>query len=88
MAPLALTVTHSHLYPGARGHAEAALRDGPVTLTFADGNRVSGRLAGDVLTLEAHRTVKGTAIPRKSWRIEAATRAPDGRVPFRVAARL
>jgi hypothetical protein len=86
-APLELGATHSHLYPGARGHAAAPLRDGPVALTFADGVRVTGDLWGDRLTLAAHRTAKGTEIPEKSWVIATAPPEPDGRVPFRVVAR-
>ncbi|MDG4647986.1 hypothetical protein P6F26_05980 [Roseibacterium sp. SDUM158017] len=86
-APLALSATHSHLFPGARGHAEAPLRDGPVTLAFADGTRVAGWLRGGRLGLEAHETAKGAKMPAKCWSVEAGPPGPDGRVPFRVAAR-
>jgi hypothetical protein len=86
-APLELTATHSHLYPGARGHAGAPLRDGAVVLTFSDGTRVTGHLSGDRLTLAAHRTAKGADIPEKTWMIAPFPPGPDGRVPFRIAAR-
>lgn len=86
-APLELAATHSHLYPGARGHASEPLRDGPVALTFADGARVPGHLAENRLTLAAHRTAKGTPIGQKTWVIEAAPPGPDGHVAFRVARR-
>jgi hypothetical protein len=86
--PLDLSARHSHLYPGARGHLDGPPRDGPVTLAFADGTRVSGRLDGDRLSLEAHLTAKGTAIEPKSWRIAFGPAGAGGRVPFRIAARL
>jgi hypothetical protein len=86
-APQDLTATHSHLYPGARGSAAEALRDGAVMLSFADGTRVPGRLQGERLMLEAHRTAKGTRIAPKTWIIAPDPPGPDGRVPFRVAAR-
>jgi hypothetical protein len=65
---LELEASHSHLYPGARGRLLSGRpEDGPVMLTFADGTRVPGTLAGDRLTLAAHKTAAGTGIPEKSW---------------------
>ncbi|MCU4655056.1 hypothetical protein N8I71_19620 [Roseibacterium sp. SDUM158016] len=86
-APQDLAATHSHLYPGARGTAGAPLGDGPVSLTFADGTRVAGRLTGDRLTIDAHRTAKGTSIPLKTWVIARGATDPDGRMHFVVRAR-
>jgi hypothetical protein len=86
-APRELSASHSHLYPGARGSADAPLADGPVALTFADGTRVTGHLTGDRLSLDAHRTAKGTAIATKTWIIAMGPTDPEGRVPFRVTAR-
>jgi hypothetical protein len=86
-APLEMTASHSHLYPGARGSAEGRLRDGPVAMTFADGIRVPGRLDGDRLTLDAHRTAKGTAIGRKTWVVAEGPTDSVGRISFRIAAR-
>lgn len=82
-----LEAGHTHLYPGATGHADGPFRDGPVTVAFADGVRVAGRLAGDRLAVAAHRTARGTAIAEKAWVIAAGGTEPDGRVPFRVTAR-
>lgn len=64
-----LETTHSHLYPGARGRVLSGAAYGPVTVSFADGIRVSGTLEGDRLTVTAHRTAKGAAIPEKTWTI-------------------
>jgi hypothetical protein len=86
-APRELSASHSHLFPGARGSADAPLSDGPVALTFADGTRVTGELNGDRLSLDAHRTAKGTAIAAKVWIIATGSTGPEGRVPFRVTGR-
>ena len=75
-----LDAFHTHLYPGARGRITAPA-DGPAQVRFSDGTRVPARLAGDLLTLAAHRTAAGTKIPERRWRI--ATEG-DG---FRVTAR-
>jgi hypothetical protein len=87
-APAELAATHSHLYPGARGHAPGPPADGPVVMCFADGARAAGRLDGAILALSAYRTSAGRAIPARAWRL--AFGAPDaaGRCPFRVAARV
>ena len=65
---LELEASHSHLYRGARGRlVSGRLEDGPVILSFADGTRVAGTLAGSRLTLAAHRTAAGTGIPERAW---------------------
>ncbi|EPX79643.1 hypothetical protein [Salipiger mucosus] len=79
---LELEAHHTHLYPGAMGRVLSGRPDdGPVMLTLADGVRATGRLEGDRLLIEAHRTGRGTRIAAKAWRVAFDD---DG---FRVTAR-
>lgn len=69
-----LDAPNSHLYPGARLSCRGALRDGPVTVLFADGSVTGGRLADDRLETRPYATAAGTAIPAKAWRLKIAGR--------------
>ncbi|MED7924387.1 hypothetical protein SMD20_09100 [Nonomuraea sp. LP-02] len=80
----------THLFPGA-----AVVLPGPdelrpvgLVINFADGARAQaevllpagGGAAGALLSVTAHTTGAGTALPARMWLIRAAEPGPDGLV--------
>ncbi|TVQ56197.1 MAG: hypothetical protein EA355_07760 [Rhodobacteraceae bacterium] len=64
---LRLTTTRTHLFPGAVVRLSG---DGACGLIeFADGVAAPCALAAEVLSVAAHVTAAGAAIPERRWRI-------------------
>lgn len=70
-----IKILDSHAYPGCPAIAAAGQRDGAEHVEFSDGTVAGAHVErlGDgriVLTIDAYRTSKGTAIAQKSWELE------------------
>jgi hypothetical protein len=87
---------NTHLHPGARLRcidtvtARRLAAGDAVAVEFSDGGMASARIAAAapdaaVLSVEAHRTARGTQVAARSWRIVPAGEAGSMRVQARVA---
>lgn len=85
-----LRFSNSHLYPGARGRADA-VAPGPCRIEFGDGVEVSAEVAESdgqlTLAVAPHKTARGTTIAGKRWRLDV-TPADDGALALRIAGRV
>ncbi|MEV7480148.1 MULTISPECIES: hypothetical protein [Streptomyces] len=90
-APVPLRAGHTHLFRGARLPLPATVsapRPCALELEFSDGVRTPAELLAPVrpdepwlLSVGAHRTAAGTALPARSWLVTRVTPGEDGTEP-------